>query len=975
MKFHFEQLDYQHQAAQSVVKVFDDCVFAPNELAPALGNPVCDYAQTEENIRDRRQKNQIDRQGQVFPRRRGEPLNLDVVMETGTGKTFTFIDTIYRLNRKYDLSKFIILVPSNAIRAGAMKNLQITRDFFARYGKALSAYDYSEATVGNFIGASNKKINVLVASFASFNSVSRVINKRKLERNLLGNARTYMEAIAGLRPVIVIDEPHRAGGDKTQAFLPDFNAQIILRYGATFKGKFNNLIYAMDSAKAFDNGLVKSITVNGVSLTADDKLQYRPAKGGGAIAYNSVVMDDAVSQTQKIKKGDNLGEKFGVAALNGYIVEKLNSRGVSFDNGYYLPAGESESCSELRNEVRKEIMRKTIDKHFAKERELFKRGIKALSLFFIDDVGAYLTDDNADGELATTFDSLYEDKLKEVLADGDLSAEYRQYLQTARVREVRGGYFAKSNRNKDNEAEIDLILRNKEKLLSFGEPTRFVFSKWALREGWDNPNIFALAKLAPSNSEITKLQQIGRGLRLPVNQEGRRIPSSEMESVLDVVVPGREEEFVLGIQQDISDASLGADEHTFNNHTLINRGICHAQRPANHIIEGLEKLGLVEADGNFVATVVSGLEKFNAAKNKISALAKRQKADADKLLKFLAELYETRRKITTDKSGGEEMAKIRKTQFAKFEDAWQRINSKAVITYDINTRVIINRTVTAINAHLNIKPVKIRIGEKERAEDAKKTATGKTETFGAGAIGANTTLGEFMDRLAGATKLTRHTLADILCKIDKKKFASIKNNPKKAARDIAHICNNEIYSLICQKIGYGIVETRIKDTSLTDSDGKPHDEIKTSELGRYLLKVAEIGNAEARQKFLYDNATGYDSNIEKETIKNSGIKAVTVFAKLPKVGIKTPVGEYNPDFAFVVNTGGGKKLYLVVETKGYTPLDDDLLRKREELKMQCAERFFEALNAHASDSRVKIEYRKVFNKQALADIIAEISGD
>ena len=977
MKIQFEQLDYQDQAAQSVVDVFADCEFAPNELSPALGNPVCDYAQTEENIRVCRRDNKIETKSRVLPRRYGEPLNLDVVMETGTGKTFTFIDTIYRLNRQCGLSKFIILVPSNAIRAGTMKNLQITREFFDGYGKGLAAYDYSETTVGGFIGASNKDINVLVTSFASFNRITGIIHKRKLERNLLGNARTYMEAIAGLRPVIIIDEPHRAGGEKTQKFLPKFNAQIVLRYGATFKDEFKNLVYAMDGASAFDNGLVKSITVSGVSLTADDTLEYRRENGGGTITYASAVKDDVKRQKKKVTKGDNLGEKFGVAALNGYIVEKLNTRGVYFDNGYFLPAGARESCSELQDEVRKMIMRKAIQKHFAKERELFARDIKALSLFFIDDVGAYLTDDkdNPDGELAKTFDALYATELAKVLAERGLSAEYRQYLQAARGREVRGGYFAKSNKDKHNEEEIDLILRNKEKLLSFGEPTRFIFSKWALREGWDNPNIFTLAKLAPSNSEITKLQQIGRGLRLPVNQNGRRIPSAEMESILDVVVPGREEEFVLGIQRDIDGASLGKSNHTFNNRMLINAGICPAERQANRVIEGLEGLRLVESDGNYNTTVVSDTEEFNNAENKIIALAAKEQSNAGKLLKFLADFYQMPGKVRTERGRREEMATIRKPQFAKFRDAWARINSKAVVTYDIDTDALEAALVTAINRDLHVRPVGIRIGERERAEDANKQIKGRTKIHSVSAVGANATIGEFMDHLAVSTKLTRSTLASVLGKISGEKFNSIKINPKQAARDISYICTRELHALVCQKIGYNIVETRIKDTSLTDEAGNPLDKINTSELGRYLLKIADINNAAARKKFLYGNAAGYDSNIEKDTIQESGIKAVTVFAKLPSVSIKTPVGEYNPDFAFVVNTGGGKELYLVVETKGYTPLDDDLLRKREELKMQCAERFFEALNAHASDSRVKIKYRKVFNKQALADIIAEISGD
>ena len=971
MKLHFEHLDYQQQAAQSVVGVFDYCAFAPNTPAPERGNPVCDYAHTEATIRAIRKENNVDNQGGVFRPRNGEPLNLDVVMETGTGKTFTFIDTIYRLNRRYGLSKFIILVPSNAIRAGTVKNLQITRGFFfADYHKELSAYNYDEATVESFIGASNKKINVLVTSFASFNRVNNIINKKKLERNLLGGAHTYMEAIAAMRPVIIIDEPHRAGGEKTQKFLPKFNAQIVLRYGATFKGEFKNLMYAMDSASAFRGGLVKSITVSGVSLTTDDTLEYRREKGGGVIHYTTFVDGKRHRQSRAVREGDNLGRIFNTAALSGYTAEKLQSRKLVFENGYELPVGNPDSCSELREEIRKHILSRAIQKHFAKERKLFARGVKALSLFFIDNVGAYLTDDNADGELAKTFDSLYEDKLKEVLAGGDLSAEYRQYLQAARGRKVRGGYFAKSNRNKDNEAEIDLILRNKEKLLSFGEPTRFIFSKWALREGWDNPNIFTLAKLAPSNSEITKLQQIGRGLRLPVNQEGRRL--SEMQSVLDVIVPGGDEEFVRGIQQDIDGASLGAGANSFNNLRLINCGVCPDQVSANRIIDGLAKMKLLEADRNYNATVISGQEEYEAAKSQIAELAREEDADADKLLKFLAGLYQMKSIVKID-GGHSEAAKIRKEKFAEFKDAWRRINSTTLVTYDIKTPDIIKSAVADINAHLNIRPVRVAISETEMAQFAKDMITRGAEYRGVQAAGANMTIGEFLGQLSAMTKLTRRTLVKILGEMDEKQFDTIKINPKQAIRDIARICIAVTHRLMLKKIGYDVIETRIKSTALTDADGEPRDEIDARELGRYLLKVADIENDATREKFLYENAAAYDSAIEKTTIEESGVDTVTVFAKLPKVGIKTPVGEYNPDFAFVISGESGNMLYLVVETKGYDDLDMDG-RERERQKIECAKRFFKALNDCAGKG-VSIHFHKKLNTEKLADIVAKIRGD
>lgn len=971
MKFHFEQLDYQQRAAQSIAGVLSRCGFSPNLPAPALGNPVCDYAGTLDRIRAIRGEHGVEKHGEVRFPALGEPLNLDVMMETGTGKTFTFIDAIYRLNREYGLAKFVILVPSNAIRAGTMKNLDVTREFFfARYGRALSAYDYNESTIANFIGASNNKISVMVMSFAAFFSANRIINKRKLERNLIGKARTYMEAVAKLRPVIIIDEPHRAGGDKIQKYLPNFKAQIILRFGATFKGGFRNLLYAMDSATAFRRNLVKSITVNGVKLTSDDTLEYRRQNGEGVIVYASTGGKGG-KITKPVRKGDNLGEVFGIAHLRRYAVEKLNGKGVRFGNGYFLPVNAPDSCSELRDEIRREILNHAIKKHFAKERKLFGRGVKALSLFFIDDVGAYLKDDNTDGELAKMFDALYAKELKKVLACNDLCGEYRDYLQAARGK-VRGGYFAKSNRDKDNDKEINLILRNKEKLLGFAEPVRFIFSKWALREGWDNPNIFTLAKLAPSNSEITKLQQIGRGLRLPVNQNGRRM--TEDESVLDVIVPGGEEEFVRGIQRDIDGASLDAGLNYFNNMRLMDWGVCPDQVSANEVLSGLKKLGLITVNRNYEAEVVAGSGELAGAKDDIVALAQEAQADAEKLIKFLDARYEARGKVKTGGGKGGEVATIRKDKFAEFRDAWQRINSKAVIAYDIDTPKLIKQAAAAIDAELNIRPVQVAIDTIEKAQFIREMITDETEYRGIESVGADATLGEFMRQLSAMTKLTRHTLAKILCAINGETFDAVKKNPKQAARDIARICIREINKLVLHHIGYDIVETRIKSTSLTDGEGNPKDEIPASALGRLLLNIDDIENELARGNSLYDGWLGYDSNIEKTTMEESGIKTITVFAKLPKVGIRTPVGEYNPDFAFVIGGGKGGRLYLVVETKGFDDMDDGA-REREKQKTKCAEQFFDALDKHLSGGGVKIHFRKKLNHQALKDIIAEIRGE
>ena len=412
LKIKFDRLDYQEKAVNSISDVFRNVKFLKNENRKS--NPSFDLGRFRyvlaQNIQKIREVNKVET-GDISIK---NELVIDTLMETGTGKTFTFLESIYRLNRDYGLSKFIILVPSNPIRQGTIKNIKITKEFFVKeYGKSISTFNYSEKTVLAFINASDMNISVLVSTYQSFNSASNKINKKSVEQNLFDRTKSYMEAIAHLEPVIIIDEPHRFEGKQTARYLKEFNPLFTLRFGATYKNdEYKNLIYTIDSVDAFSQGLVKAITVDTVGNENVDNhtLSYVKVKGANQKEYIAEIeYKDINSKTKKVhlKKGDNLGVESDIEYLNSYIVNKITKSEVLFLNGISLALGDSESYGVLLDAMQQEIVNTAIVNHFEREEELFKHNIKSLCLFFIDRVDKYLLDDGSSGELAKLFEKLY----------------------------------------------------------------------------------------------------------------------------------------------------------------------------------------------------------------------------------------------------------------------------------------------------------------------------------------------------------------------------------------------------------------------------------------------------------------------------------------------------------------------------------------------------------------------------------------
>ena len=979
LKIKFDRLDYQELAVNSISDVFKNIAFKPNDNKKS--NPSFDLQASKSilvnNITKVREINKVDI-GDISIK---DELVIDTLMETGTGKTFTFLESIYRLNRDYGLCKFIILVPSNPIRQGTIKNINITKEFFTKeYGKQISVYNYSEKTVLNYINASSQNISVLVSTYQSFNKATNSINKNKIEQTLIGRSRSYMQAIGHLRPVIIIDEPHRFEGKQTAKYLKEFNALFTLRFGATFKGdEYKNLIYTLDSVDAFSRGLVKAITVDTVGNENVDNhtIGLKDVKGASQKEYIAKIEYKDINSKPKLtelKHGENLGEKVGIEYLTSYVVEKITKSEVIFTNGISILLGESESYGVLLDEMQKVIVDTAIKNHFEREEELFKLNIKSLCLFFIDRVDKYLTEDGINGKLALLFETLYLKNLEQVLKRDNLDEDYKKYLLKTKdsVKEVHSGYFAKSKKEGDEAEAIELILNKKEELLSFDSDLRFIFSQWALQEGWDNPNVMTLCKLAPSNSKISKLQQIGRGLRLAVNQDGKRITKDDSNfdfvNELFVVIPSTEENFVTSIQKEISENSIRQVSKLFNEDIMVDNHIASTSRAATRLLDKLDEIGFISIDDNDMSEIIISKEDYSTRSKELESLDIKG-CDNSKLKEYFDSFFKTTNRIKAkDRSDKKEKGKIKIHQenFQKFKTLWDNLNYDAVVKYDINSEVLIEKARDKINENFTISGQDIIVKRDKNIEDKNKHDSEK-ET-----IHVEThsifTLYEFVKALSNSTKLSMQTIAKVLHGIKKEKFDLIYQNENLALKKIEEQLVSSIYEVIINKISYDLKEIKTCNTSLTDKNGNLKEFIPEGSLGTETYKIK---SKNIRELSIYDeDFMEVDSNIEKLTIDESSDKRITVFGKLPKVNIPTAHGRhYNPDFGYVIESKEGKELYFVVESKGYDKFDD--ISTKEKLQIKSAEAFFKKLR----EMGVNVEYQTKLNSPDLSQIISDILKD
>ncbi|GHQ08189.1 DEAD/DEAH box helicase [Helicobacter pylori] len=966
MKIKFKRLDYQEKCLNQILGVFKGIYLRePENDAQRIANPVFEIGAIKdlllENIENLRSKQKIT-WGSVGI---DKSLNCDILMETGTGKTFCFLECVYALHQNYHLSKFIVLVPSNAIKLGVLKSIEITREFFkSEYSTHLESYE----DIRSFILASNHKCCVLVMTFSAFNKEGNVINKSCLENiNLFNGAKSYMQALASISPVVIMDEAHRFLGDKTKKYLEQLNALITLRFGATFKDDYKNLIYALDSKKAFDCALVKSISVASVGESQEYFLELKEIKKiqneyEAAINYTDL---DNKTQSVKVKTHDNLGALTQISALEDYIVENITKTEARFLNGFNLLLDQKEPFSHLLEGEQEVMLKEAIKSHFEREEGLFKKGIKALCMVFISGVNSYLSENEKPAKLALLFEKLYQQKLEEVLKKENLDENYRAYLERTKdnIQKVHGGYFAKSKKESDEAQVIALILKEKEKLLSFESDLRFIFSQWALQEGWDNPNVMTICKLAPSHSNITKLQQIGRGLRLAVNDKGERITKEHADfdfvNELVVIVPQVEGDFVGAIQQEISEHSL--IKQAFSGEELEKSGIVK-KGYYGALLETLEGLGFGEKtdDENFKLTL--NQNEFLEKEPELEKLKDKKYLDLEKLKDFLKDRLVGHFRVRNKNERKSEKIKINKENFKKFETLWEGLNHQARIAYAIDSESLIDEIVTKINASFNVKSKIVSVTTHKKVETMGNDA--KTEIFEQKSA-CVWSLHEFISALSNKVKLSFKSVAKVLESIDGNKFELIKKNEQESLRRLEELFLEIIYQNIKDKISYQMRETTIKNRK-NDAFYDEKGEIREFLDGSLGVDKYEIKNSNAREKCLYENFMQVDSEIEKDTIEESNDTKIIVFGKLPRV--KIPIGlnqTYSPDFGYVVENND-KKVLLVVETKGVE--NESELRDEEQRKISTAEKFFEALKKQG----VNIEYKTKMKKDQLSTLINEV---
>lgn len=964
MKIKFKRLDYQEKCLNQILGVFKGIdLREPENDSQRISNPVFEIEEIKdlllENIEDLRSKQKIT-QGSVGIEK---SLNCDILMETGTGKTFCFLECVYSLHQNYHLSKFIVLVPSNAIKLGVLKSVEITREFFkSEYSNThLESYEDAE----RFILASNHKCCVLVMTFSAFNKEKNTINQPCLENtNLFNGAKSYMQALASMRPIVIMDEPHRFLGDKTKKYLEQLNALLTLRFGATFKDDYNNLIYALDSKKAFDCALVKSISVASVGESDEYFLELKEAnkkQNEATINYTNL---ENKTQSVKVKTHDNLGALTHISALEDYIVENITKTEIRFLNGFNLLLDQKEPFSHLLEGEQEVMLKEAIKSHFEREEGLFKKGIKALCMVFISGVNSYLSENEQPAKLALLFEKLYQQKLEEVLKK-PLDENYRAYLERTKdaIYKVHGGYFAKSKKESDEAQVIALILKEKEKLLSFDSDLRFVFSQWALQEGWDNPNVMTICKLAPSHSNITKLQQIGRGLRLAVNDKGERITKEHADfdfvNELVVIVPQVEGDFVGAIQQEISEHSL--IKQIFSGEELEKSGMVK-KGYYGALFEKLEGLGFGEKtdDENFKLTL--NQNEFLKKEPELENLKDETYLDFEKLKDFLKDRLVGHFRVRNKNERKTEKIKINKENFKKFETLWAGLNHQARIAYAIDSESLIDEIVKNINSSFNVSSKSVSVTTHKKVETMRNNA--KTEIFERESA-CVWSLHEFISALSNKVKLSFKSVAKVLEKIDENKFNEIKKNEQEGLRRLEELFLEIIYQNIKDKISYQMRETTIKNKK-NDAFYDEKGEIREFLDGSLGADKYEIKNSSVREKCLYENFMQVDSEIEKDTIEESNDTKIIVFGKLPRV--KIPVGlnqTYSPDFGYVVENND-KKVLLVVETKGVDKKSE--LRPEEERKISTAKKFFEALKKQG----VNIEYQTKLNDDQLSALINEV---
>ncbi|MBL0422515.1 DEAD/DEAH box helicase family protein [Ramlibacter sp. AW1] len=921
-------------------------------------------------------------------------VNLDVEMETGTGKTYCYIKTIFELNKQYGWSKFIIVVPSIAIREGVAKSLQITSEHFLEtYQKKARFFIYNSKQLHHLESfSSDAGINVMVINVQAF--AARGADNRRIYDVLDDfQSRKPIDVISANRPILILDEPQKMEGAATLKSLEEFKALMVLRYSATHKTTHNK-IHRLDALDAYNQKLVKKIAVRGIAVKGlagtagymylqsieisskkppEARVEFEQKLAGGNI--KRVV--------RKLSKGDNLFDlSNGLDQYrDGFFVADINANSdtLSFTNGVELTVGDV-TGDVTEAALRRIQIREAIKAHFDKEQALFQHGVKVLTLYFIDEVVKYRDYDSPDekGVYARIFEEEYQFYLNEVL---DLDeTPYVKYLRGISAEKTHSGYFSIDKKSKrladptvaargenaglsDDVDAYDLILKDKERLLSFAEPVRFIFSHSALREGWDNPNVFVICALKHSDNTISRRQEVGRGLRLSVNQSGDRMdhPATVHDvNVLTVVASESYKDFVAALQKDISESLSArprvADEAYFTGKVLKTESGDVAITPqlAKQIYKYLLKHDYTDNADRITST-------YHEAKKDgaLAALPPELARHAEQVFKLIDSVFSESQLPEIDDDRKPKKNPLN-ANFEKqeFTELWNRINRKAAYSVDFDHDELVQKAVKTLNdkdAGLRVTPLQYTIQHGEQAAavtyDGIKGGTAfelkDSETENNRVSIHSAIRYDLIGKLAEGTQLTRRTVTDILKGLNAAVFAQFKTNPESFIAEAIRLINEQKATVIIEHLAYDPVEDKFDLDIFTAGQTKQDfsNAVKTPKRHIYDFVLPDSGSKPEREF-----AIALEASAE-----------VVVYAKLPRgFLIPTPVGDYNPDWAISFKEGSVKHIYFVAETKGSMSSMD--LREIEKTKIKCARKFFDEMNRRFAPENVKYDVVDSFGR-------------
>lgn len=947
-----------------------------------------------ENLQKIQRANQIQPSDRLEGRSNG--YNLTIEMETGVGKTYTYIRTMYELNRAYGWSKFIVVVPSIAIREGVYKSFEMTQEHFAEeYGKKIRFFIYNSARLTEIDRfASDSSINVMIINSQAFNAKGKDARRIYMKLDEF-RSRRPIDIIAKTNPIVIIDEPQSVEGRQTKENLRQFHPMITLRYSATHKSdSIYNMVYRLDAMEAYNKRLVKKIAVKGIAeigSTATDSYLYLErinlSRGNPTATLQfemKIANGTAKKKSRVVKEGDNLYDySNGLEEYkNGFVVSHIDGRddSVEFVNGIKIYAGDVIGAVD-EDQLRRIQIRETILSHLERERQLFCKGIKVLSLFFIDEVANYREYDAANQPVNGKYAVMFEEEYKDILNNMQFSPgeeDYIRYLQSIPAEKTHAGYFSVDGKGKminsrvrrkettsDDVSAYELIMKNKELLLDRDpkkSPVRFIFSHSALREGWDNPNVFQICTLKQSSSDVRKRQEVGRGLRLCVNQNGERMDYNALGNdvqkvnVLTVIASESYDSFAKGLQTEIAAAVAGRPKAVtrdlFVDHIV--KDDC-----GNEVVITSDAASAIHFDliaNGYINKLGELTEKYYEDKaNGEIKVAEEARDFASGVIEIIDSVYDSKamQPENARSNNVELQVDAEKLNSREFRALWSKINARSVYVVDFDTDELIRKSIASLDSKLRVAKICFRVETgamdsiKSKEDLVSGTSFVKEESGSYGVtVAANSNVKyDLIGKLVDETGLTRKAITAILQGIKPFVFDQFKDNPEEFISKAAQLINDQKATAIIEHITYDVLDEQYGTDIFTDPTIK----------GR--LGV----NAMKAKKHLYDHIV-YDSLKERDFAAELDTSTnVAVYVKLPDgFYISTPVGHYNPDWAIAFYEGSVKHIYFVAETKG--SMNSMQLRLIEESKIHCAREHFRAVSGDTVVYDVVDSYTSLMEK-------------